>query len=89
MSFLRIAMAELGTSCADHFLRTKIKPLYVDWNPQSEDVAALKEKLATAIENTASTTPNTTNAASGRILRPCATPLRPWCKAAPCSRVLG
>ncbi len=39
-------LAELGTSCPDHFLRTKIKPLYVDWNPQSEDVAALKKKLA-------------------------------------------
>jgi len=39
-------LAELGTSCPDHFLRTKIKPLYVDWNPQSEDLAALKKKLA-------------------------------------------
>lgn len=38
-------LAELGTSCPDHFLRTKIKPLYVDWNPQAEDVAALKKKL--------------------------------------------
>jgi rhamnose utilization protein RhaD (predicted bifunctional aldolase and dehydrogenase) len=26
-------LAELGTSCPDHFHRTKIKPLYVDWNP--------------------------------------------------------
>jgi len=24
-------LAELGTSCPDHFLRTKIKPLYVEW----------------------------------------------------------
>jgi rhamnulose-1-phosphate aldolase/alcohol dehydrogenase len=43
-------LAELGTSCPDHFLRTKIKPLYVDWNPQSEDVAALKSKLAAGLE---------------------------------------
>lgn len=42
-------LAELGTSCPDHFLRTKIKPLYVDWNPQTESVAALKEKLATGL----------------------------------------
>jgi rhamnulose-1-phosphate aldolase/alcohol dehydrogenase len=35
-------LAELGTSCPDHFLRTKIKPLYVDWNPASGDVASLK-----------------------------------------------
>ena len=27
-----------------HFLRTKIKPLYVDWNPQTEDAAALRAK---------------------------------------------
>jgi rhamnulose-1-phosphate aldolase/alcohol dehydrogenase len=39
-------LAELGTSCPDHFLRTKIKPLYVAWNPQTEDAAALKRKLA-------------------------------------------
>ena len=42
-------LAELGTSCPDHFLRTKIKPLYVAWNPQSEDVAALKSKLAAGL----------------------------------------
>lgn len=43
-------LAELGTSCPDHFLRTKIKPLYVDWNPQAEDTAALKKKLAASLE---------------------------------------
>ncbi|PTX97173.1 bifunctional rhamnulose-1-phosphate aldolase/short-chain dehydrogenase [Spartobacteria bacterium LR76] len=43
-------LAELGTSCPDHFLRTKIKPLYVDWNPQTEDVAALKARLAAGLE---------------------------------------
>jgi rhamnulose-1-phosphate aldolase/alcohol dehydrogenase len=43
-------LAELGTSCPDHFLRTKIKPLYVDWNPQNEDAASLKLKLAAGLE---------------------------------------
>lgn len=38
-------LAELGTSCPDHFLRTKIKPLYVDWNPQSGTVDSLKDKI--------------------------------------------
>ncbi|HVY71968.1 MAG TPA: bifunctional rhamnulose-1-phosphate aldolase/short-chain dehydrogenase [Verrucomicrobiae bacterium] len=42
-------LAELGTSCPDHFLRTKIKPLYVAWDPQTEDAAALKQKLAAGI----------------------------------------
>lgn len=43
-------LAELGTSCPDHFLRTKIKPLYVDWNPRGEDTIALKRKLAAGLE---------------------------------------
>ena len=43
-------LAELGTSCPDHFLRTKIKPLYVDWNPQAEDAAELKSKLTVRLE---------------------------------------
>lgn len=42
-------LAEMGTSCPDHFLRTKIKPLFVEWNPQSEDVAALREKLSSGL----------------------------------------
>ena len=43
-------LAELGTSCPDHFLRTKIKPLYAAWNPQTEDVAVLRTKLAGGLE---------------------------------------
>ncbi len=44
-------LAELGTSCPDHFLRTKIKPLYVAWDPQHDDLAILREKLAEGIEH--------------------------------------
>ena len=43
-------LAELGTSCPDHFLRTKIKPLYVDWNAETEDIATLFERLQSGIE---------------------------------------
>jgi rhamnulose-1-phosphate aldolase/alcohol dehydrogenase len=39
-------LAELGTSCPDHFLRTKIKPLYVAWDPASGDLAGLKKLLS-------------------------------------------
>ncbi len=38
-------LAELGTSCPDHFLRTKIKPLFVNWDPASGDVESLKSLL--------------------------------------------
>ena len=42
-------LAELGTSCPDHFLRTKIKPLYVDWDPQTKDVGALLAMLESGL----------------------------------------
>ncbi len=42
-------LAELGTSCPDHFLRTKIKPLYVDWRPGSGTSAALRARLDEAL----------------------------------------
>jgi rhamnulose-1-phosphate aldolase/alcohol dehydrogenase len=42
-------LAEIGTSCPDHFLRTKIKPLYLDWNPQSETFDDLLVKLESGL----------------------------------------
>ncbi len=38
-------LCELGTSCPDHFLRTRIKPLFVDWDPVSGTVDSLKALL--------------------------------------------
>jgi rhamnose utilization protein RhaD (predicted bifunctional aldolase and dehydrogenase)/NAD(P)-dependent dehydrogenase (short-subunit alcohol dehydrogenase family) len=35
----------LGTSCPDHFLRTRICPMFIDWNPAEEDVEALKARI--------------------------------------------
>jgi len=43
-------LAELGTSCPDHFLRTKIKPLYVKWDPQNEDPDSLKTKVESGLK---------------------------------------
>jgi NAD(P)-dependent dehydrogenase (short-subunit alcohol dehydrogenase family) len=37
--------AALGTSCPDHFLRTRICPLFVDWNPVHEDLTTLKTRI--------------------------------------------
>ncbi len=48
-SYAAPRLAELGTSCPDHFLRTKIKPLYVPWNPQTEDIDTLKSKLSAGL----------------------------------------
>jgi rhamnose utilization protein RhaD (predicted bifunctional aldolase and dehydrogenase)/NAD(P)-dependent dehydrogenase (short-subunit alcohol dehydrogenase family) len=42
-------LAHLGTSCPDHFIRTKIRPMFVKWNPAGEP-AELKELIETALE---------------------------------------
>lgn len=39
-------LAALGTSCPDHFLRTKIRPLVIDFDPANPDVDAVLGKLA-------------------------------------------
>src|SRR5207244_4994668 len=38
-------LAALGTSCPDHFLRTKIKPLFANWDPASSDNESLRISL--------------------------------------------
>src|SRR6185312_13048629 len=42
-------LAALGTSCPDHFLRTKIKPLFADWDPSSGDLEALTKSLSAGL----------------------------------------
>jgi rhamnulose-1-phosphate aldolase/alcohol dehydrogenase len=41
-------LAALGTSCPDHFLRTKIHPLVIDFDPSSPDVDAVAAGLEAA-----------------------------------------
>ncbi len=43
-------LAFQGTSCPDHFVRTKVRPLYVDWNPETGDLVSLKEVFNRSIE---------------------------------------
>jgi rhamnose utilization protein RhaD (predicted bifunctional aldolase and dehydrogenase)/NAD(P)-dependent dehydrogenase (short-subunit alcohol dehydrogenase family) len=53
LSFVNSAQAEklahLGTSCPDHFIRTKIRPMFIKWNPAGKP-AELKELIETALE---------------------------------------
>lgn len=43
------SLAPLGTSCPDHFLRTKIRPLVVAFDPAKPDLAATLDSLPAAI----------------------------------------
>jgi len=39
----------LGTSCPDHFIRTKIRPLFIPW-PADADLAALKQQINASLD---------------------------------------
>ncbi len=45
-------LAPMGTSCPDHFLRTKISPLVINLDPNQDlsDVSLLNEKLKSSVE---------------------------------------
>jgi len=43
-------LAHLGTSCPDHFIRTKVRPLFVPWQP-AESVQGLREQIDSALKN--------------------------------------
>jgi rhamnose utilization protein RhaD (predicted bifunctional aldolase and dehydrogenase)/NAD(P)-dependent dehydrogenase (short-subunit alcohol dehydrogenase family) len=36
----------MGTSCPDHFLRTRISPLFVPWDPARDKTSDLKDRIA-------------------------------------------
>ncbi len=44
------SLAAKGTTCPDHFLRTKVKPLFVPFAPERETVHDLLERLPALIE---------------------------------------
>ena len=44
------ALARLGTSCPDHFIRTKVRPLFVPWQPAAS-VQGLREQIEAALKN--------------------------------------
>ena len=50
------ALAALGTSCPDHFLRTKIRPLIIDFNG-SDDTASSSDTSSPTPTDTATTSP--------------------------------
>jgi len=38
-------LCELGTSCPDHFLRTRISPMFVPWDPARDGLDGLTQKM--------------------------------------------
>lgn len=38
-------LSMLGTSCPDHFLRTRVSPMFVEWDPATDGLQVLKTRI--------------------------------------------
>jgi len=43
-------LSALGTSCPDHFLRTRVCPMFVPWDPQNDKPDALKAQIKEQVD---------------------------------------
>lgn len=44
-------LSQVGAACPDHLVHTKRQPLYIEWDPTTKDIASLKEKIKSGVEN--------------------------------------
>ena len=70
------SLAELGTSCPDHFLRTKIRPLVLFFDPARESAQDLLERLPASLEGYRAHYAATTSVANTLTLRRCGMRMR-------------
>jgi rhamnulose-1-phosphate aldolase/alcohol dehydrogenase len=43
-------LSQVGAACPDHLVRTKVKPLWVDFDPRTEDAQDLKERIREGVQ---------------------------------------
>ncbi len=43
-------LCRMGTSCPDHFLRTRISPMFIPWNPAAEDLSQVGKRIGERVE---------------------------------------
>ena len=43
-------LSQVGAACPDHLVHTKMKPLYIDWDPQNGSVEELIERVKAGVE---------------------------------------
>ena len=69
-------LAARGTTCPDHFLRTKIWPLFVPFDPARAGSSDLLDRLESLVEGYGAAMRPTMSAVTARIPRSCATHTR-------------
>jgi rhamnulose-1-phosphate aldolase/alcohol dehydrogenase len=45
------ALSQVGAACPDHLIRTKMRPLWIDFDPEHDSVDDLKTKLVEGVED--------------------------------------
>jgi rhamnose utilization protein RhaD (predicted bifunctional aldolase and dehydrogenase)/NAD(P)-dependent dehydrogenase (short-subunit alcohol dehydrogenase family) len=43
-------LCEMGTSCPDHFLRTRISPMFIPWDPAKDAASKIRERIDERVE---------------------------------------
>jgi rhamnulose-1-phosphate aldolase/alcohol dehydrogenase len=46
-----LALSQVGAACPDHLVHTKMVPLFIDWDPATNDMDALMEKVKLGISS--------------------------------------
>ncbi|MCA1295376.1 bifunctional aldolase/short-chain dehydrogenase [Paenibacillus sp. alder61] len=44
-----LTLSQVGAACPDHLVHTKVTPLFIDWNPNAEDVSGLLSKIEAGV----------------------------------------
>ena len=69
-------LCRMGTSCPDHFLRTRISPMFIPWDPAGGDVPGSSNRSASARRSTAADYAEYYNACADKARPHCATRTR-------------
>lgn len=44
-------LSQIGAACPDHLVHTKVTPLFIDWEPNEQDIDGLKQRLVEGLSS--------------------------------------
>ena len=44
-------LSQIGAACPDHLVHTKVTPLFIDWEPNEQDIEGLKQRLVEGLSS--------------------------------------
>ena len=75
----RAELSQVGAACPDHLVHTKRRPVWVAFDPERDDEAALRERLVAAVHDYQQSGARVLRALPRRRRQRCATRARGWC----------